>query len=284
LSTGLAGGPTRHLALGAESFATGPVDGIVLVGTDDGRRSRLSLVDAARGCSTALPDEPTVVRSAILAPDGTALVEHRVDRVTRADLGVWRVELPGGRGTRIVAGVPDDDGYGPTFSTELRWTPDGRLAVTSCGERACRTRLVEQRSGRTVQVGPTGPVVGIDAGGGVIARERCGGVPCPIVRVGPGGASQVLVPVAWRAAMAGDRLVFESGRAGLRVLDVKLGVMGIVDGGGLVPVGDGSKAPSGAERGAGEVLLAPEGVVDGSGLRVLGPVGLTPVGIAEVRP
>ena len=38
LSLGLVGGVTRHLALPSESFASGPVRGMVLVGADDGTR------------------------------------------------------------------------------------------------------------------------------------------------------------------------------------------------------------------------------------------------------
>jgi hypothetical protein len=283
LSTGIVGGESRGVVLPAESFATGPVGGVVLVGVDDGSRSRLSLVDVARGCATALGDEPSVVRSALLAPDGSAVIEHRVDRVTRADLGVWQVPLNGGGPARIVAGAEADDRYGRTFTTELRWAPDGRVAVTSCGERACRTRLVEPRSGRTVEVGPTGPVIGIDDHGGVIAYEACGGYPCPLVRADE-GAARVLVRAAGRAAMAGSRVVFENGHDGLRVLDLGSGSVDAVDGAvGLVPIGDGSGAIAGVEHGADAVLLAPDGVVAAIGSRVLGPVGLAAAAIGEVQ-
>ncbi len=284
LSLGLVGGVTRHLALPSESFASGPVRGIVLVGADDGTRSRLSLVDVVRGCATALPDESSVVRSALIAPDAAALVEHRVDRVTRADLGVWRVPLRGGRVSRIVGPPAADERYGRTFTTELRWAPDGRIAVTSCGERACRTRLVEPRSGHVVEVGPTGSVLGIDADGGVIAHEACGGYPCPLVRLEAGGRARVLVKAAGRAAMASDRVVYETGHDGLRVLDLETGSVDAVRGaGGLLPVGDGSMAPAGVEHGRDVVVLAPRGVVDGSGTRVLGPVGLSAGAVEEVR-
>ena len=40
----------------SESFAAGPFGGTTLVGTDDGRRSRLSLVDTTRGCAWPLVD------------------------------------------------------------------------------------------------------------------------------------------------------------------------------------------------------------------------------------
>ena len=284
LAVGLVGGVTRHLALPPESFASGPVRGLVLVGADDGTRSRLSLVDVVRGCATALPDEASVVRSALMAPDATALVEHRVDRETRADLGVWRVPLRGGRVARVVGPPAADERYGRTFTTELRWAPDGRIAVTSCGERACRTRLVEPRSGRVVQVGPTGPVIGIDADGGVVAHEACGGYPCPIVRVPPGGRARVLVQAAGRAAMAGDRVVYDMGHDGLRALDLRTGSVETVRGGaGLLPIGDGSMASSGVERRRDVVLLAPRGIVDGAGPRVIGPVGLATSGVPEVQ-
>ena len=284
VSVGIVGGVTHRLELPAESFATGPVRGVVLVGADDGSRSRVSLVDVARGCARSLPDEPSVVRSAILAPDASALIEHRVDRVTRADLGVWRVPLGGGRATRVVAGPAADGRYGRTFTTELRWAPDGRLAVTSCGERACRTRLVEPPTGRSVQVGPTGPVVGIDDRGDVIAYGACGGYPCPLLRSEAGGRARVLVAAAGRAAMAGGRVVFDAGHDGLRVLDLRSGSVNAIEAAdGLVPIGDGSLATAGVERGRGTALLAPHGVVDGPGARVLGPVGLEAATVGEVR-
>jgi hypothetical protein len=284
LSTGIVGGATKRLDLPSESFATGPVLGLVLVGADDGSRSRRTLLDVALGCATALPDEQAVVRSAILTADGSAAVEHRVDRVTRADLGVWRVQVPGGRATRIVAGPSADERYGRTFTTELRFAPDGRIAVTSCGERACRTRLVDPRSGRVDQVGPTGPVVGVDADGSVVAHEACGGFPCALVRVDASGRSRALVPAAGRAAMAGNRVVYEAGHDGLRVLDLRSGSSTAVDhADGLVPVGDGSRATSGVERPRDVVLLAPRGLVDGVKLRVLGPVGIAAAGVGEVR-
>ena len=283
LSTGTVGGPTRAMPLPAESFASGPIGSLVLVGTDDGSRSRVSLMDVARGCLTALPAQRSVVRSGLLGLDGASVVEHRVDRMTRADLGVWRVPVKGGRATRILPGATPDERYGRTFTTELRWAPDGRLAVTSCGERACRTRLVEPASGRSVEIGPTGPVVGIDADGRVIAHERCGGYPCALIRVAADGSVQELAPAAGRAGMAGDRVVYEAGADHLLVLDLRAGPARAIEDDGLVPVGDGSMARSGVAHRGDSVLLAPRGMVDGAGARVLGPLGLATMGVGEVR-
>src|SRR5688572_28784728 len=58
---------TRALDLESESFAAGPFGGMTLVGTDDGHRSRLSLVDLAAGCSWPLLASPDVVRTATIA-------------------------------------------------------------------------------------------------------------------------------------------------------------------------------------------------------------------------
>ena len=81
VTVGRLGGAGRTIDLPPESFATGPWDGRVLVGADDGARSRLSLVDVGQGCAMAVAVEDAVVRSALVTPDGAAVVEHRVDRV-----------------------------------------------------------------------------------------------------------------------------------------------------------------------------------------------------------
>ncbi len=66
LSVGLVGGRTRQIALPPESFASGPVGGIVLVGDDDGTRSRLRAVDPAASCASTVAVESAVIRSGIL--------------------------------------------------------------------------------------------------------------------------------------------------------------------------------------------------------------------------
>ena len=108
-----------------------------------GPRSRLRVVDPARGCAWTIATEPAVIRSAIFATDGGSTWEHRVDRATRADLGVWRRPVGGGTASRVAPGLAPDVAHGRTFATDLRWAPDGRLVVASCGELACRTRLVD---------------------------------------------------------------------------------------------------------------------------------------------
>jgi hypothetical protein len=81
--------------------------------------------------------EDAIVRSALVTPDASAVVEHRVDRATRADLGLWRVPLDGAHARRIAAGlaggrraVRPHVQHGAPLGA--RW----RLAVTACGRRA----------------------------------------------------------------------------------------------------------------------------------------------------
>jgi len=280
LTVGVAGGAERRLDLPPESFASGPVDGVILVGEDDGLRSRLSLLDVGRGCVTHLADETAVIRSALLAPDGSAAWEHRVDRSTRADLGVWRRPFDGRPARRRLLAVPPDERYGRTFATELRLAPDGRVAVTSCGEIACRTRLLDAESGRVTTIGPTGPVIGVAEDGSVVAQARCAALPCAIVAAKADGRVTTLVPVAGRAAMAGNRVVFETAGHGIEALDLRTGSIAAVQGDGLIPLGAGSKATAGADHGPDDVLLARAGVLGGRGM-VLTRGSLRPIALQE---
>ena len=54
VTLGLVGGTARRVDLPAESFAAGPARGVVLVGDDDGTRSRLRAFDPTRGCATTI--------------------------------------------------------------------------------------------------------------------------------------------------------------------------------------------------------------------------------------
>ncbi len=282
LAVGRLGGGGRAIDLPAESFATGPWDGRVLVGADDGARSRLAFVDVGLGCATSVAVEDAVVRSALVTPDAAAVVEHRVDRATRADLGVWRVPLDGSPTRRLVAGLTADARFGPTFTTELRWAPDGRLAVTTCGEMRCRTRLLDAASGRSTAIGPTGPVIGVTSDGAVVAHQPCGGFPCAIVRRASGRDATVLARDTGPATMAGDRVVFEAARGQLTALDALTGRRSGIDGGeGLAPVATGSAARAGASHAGDAALLVSGGRLDGRSSRILAAGESAPVDAAE---
>jgi hypothetical protein len=74
---------------------------LVLTGRIDvlEQESRLRLVDLGAGCAAELGEEAAVVRGAILARDGRSAWEHRVERTSRADLGIWVREVAGRGGT-----------------------------------------------------------------------------------------------------------------------------------------------------------------------------------------
>jgi hypothetical protein len=260
LTLGLVGGPTQHVDLPAESSASGPVRGTVLVSEDDGRESRLRLLDVGRGCETVLARERSVIRSALLDPDGSTVWEHRVNRATRADDGVWRRPLAGGQARRVLAALQPDERFGPTYVTELSWLSDGRLGVASCGERACRVRVLDPATGRTAGFEGTGPLLGAHGDLGV-ALGACTGLPCPIESVDlRTGRHATLVDGAGPAALGDGVLVFEAIDGSLAALDLASGRRGIVAADhALLPVRRTSSATGGAETPAGSLLLAPDG-------------------------
>ena len=259
LKIGIVGGLERQVTLPAESFATGPVRGLVLVGDDDGTRSRLRAVDPARGCAWTIAAESAVIRSAIFATDAGSTWEHRVDRATRADLGVWRRAIGGGTASRVAPGLAPDVAHGRTFATDLRWALDGRLVIASCGELACRTRLVDPATGLAEATSRTGPVLGV-AGTRVIAYAVCPGLPCAVTATDPStGAAETLVAEAGAAALAGGSLVYEHD-GHLAKLDLRTRAVSDVPGSdGFVPVASGSGATAGMDLPAGTMLLAGSG-------------------------
>jgi hypothetical protein len=144
--------------------------------------------------------------------------EFRVDRRTRADLGVWRRSLDGSPAVRLVPPLGPDPRFGRTFSTELTWNLDGtRLVVQSCGEVACRTRLIDPAGGATTLVDEPdlGEVIGV-AGDRLIAYAACRGLPCPVIAVDLAGRDRTtLADEAGVAVLltgpAGPQVVHEVG-------------------------------------------------------------------------
>lgn len=203
------GGSPQHLQLAAESFASGPQGGSVLVGTDDGVASALTLFDLGAGCRWDLATAPDVIRHATVSPDRQAILEHRVDRRTREDLGVWRRPLDGGAPVRLVAPPQADPRFGPTWRTELSWSADGlMLVVESCGEVACRFRLVGDDGGapRIVANPSIGGLVGL-VGDRLVAHGACRGLPCPLLSIDVGtGRTSLLGRSAGRAVIGRDAL------------------------------------------------------------------------------
>jgi hypothetical protein len=293
LTVGTAGLATgRRLQLEAEAFASEPRGGTVLVGSDDGRASRLSLIDVAAGCAWSLATARDVVRSAVTTPDGSGIVEHRVDRLTRIDLGVWRRPLDGGAPTRLLAPIAVDERFGPTWVTGLGWSADGEsLVVTSCGEAACRHRIVAESGGEVTTVADTtlGSFVGM-ADDRLIVRGACRGLPCPLVARGTGGdAVTVLEAAAGLAVMSRD-----AGGRSVVVHETGVGLRAIrPDGSDARPVAppphgmrivpDVAWSASGAEHAPDQLVFGPDARVPLGGARLavvpaVDPTGSVPVG------
>jgi hypothetical protein len=265
------------MALAAEAFAAGPFGGTVLVGTDDGRRSTLSLLDVRAGCAWSLGAERDVVRRATLTPAGDAVLETRVDRVTRADRGVWRRPLDGAPSRRILTPIAPDGRFGRTWTTALAWSSDGAsLAVQTCGEVACRTRLLDPATGHTrLMADPSlGELVGLSPDR-LVVRGACRGLPCPIVSIRlPDGGTSVLDPVAGQAVWSVDAagrpvVVYEAGAGGgaLRAIGPDghsaRDLPAAPDGWGLVP--DAARSGGAVDVQPGQVMLAPGGRLPAGG-------------------
>lgn len=266
------GGGERSLDLAPESFAAGPFGAIVLAGTDDGSGSRLVALDVLAGCATTLDTATDVIRRATISPDGLAVMEFRVDRRSRADLGVWRKPLdPDAPASRAIAPLAADARFGRTWSTEFLWTVDATaLAIQSCGETACRTRLFDPETGaqHLVDEPDLGPAVGL-ADRRLVAYLACRGLPCPIVAVDLStGRRRTLAPDAGPAVVIatsdGPRLVHErsSGeQSAIRsvTLDGREGRdIGVLPAGFGLQVEE-SRASAAFDAPPGWILLAPEG-------------------------
>jgi hypothetical protein len=271
LELGRHGARARHVALPSESFAAGPFGRLVLVGADDGRVSTLRAIDVAASCARLIAREQNVIRRAVIDPTGVDVYEFRVDRATRADLGIWRRPLAGGPASRVLAASPDDARFGRTFSTELGWSLEGdELAVQQCGYTSCRTRLLEPRTGRVTTIArpELGELVGV-AGERVVVYAACHGLPCPILSVDPSnGRRTVIAEAAGLARLVptedGPRVVHEDGNGTdrhLRSVDLAgssaVSIPVAADDLRLVPAS--ARASAGTRIPTGWVLLAPDG-------------------------
>jgi hypothetical protein len=269
---------SRFLVLPAESFAAGPFGRLVLVGSDDGTTSRLAAVDVLGACSVALAEESAVIRRATIDPAGQTVYEMRVDRATRADLGIWSRPLDRtGPAVRVLEPIEADDRFGPTFTTEFSWELEGRrLAVQSCGAAACRVRVIDPAGSRTRAVAEPdlGTLVAL-AGDQLVVYAACPGLPCPILGVDlRSGHRQILAEAAAGSVVIGTpdgpRLVHEVlGPSGVGLRSVAL------DGSSSDDVGsmpDGLRlqtipaiADTATRVPTGWVLVTPEGRLSSSG-------------------
>jgi hypothetical protein len=250
--------------LPAESFAAGPFGHVVLVGADDGRSSTLRLIDATTGCATTVANGKDVIRRATLDGRAFALYEFRVDRATRADLGVWRRTL-GGRNddVRVIEPLGADERYGATFSTEFSWSDGGdELAVQSCGQTMCRTRVLQTSRGvvRTIETEDQGELIAF-ARGRLVTYGACRGLPCAIHSFDALTGDDELLAISAANARAvrfadGVRIVHDAVGAGpaLRIVDPASGAA-------TVAVGPSNVVLEPTETRSGIAIDAPDGWV-----------------------
>ena len=269
---------SRVMDLPPESFAAGPFGRTILVGADDGSASRLELVNVAGECSWTAAQERDVIRRATVDPSGTTIYEMRVDRTTRADLGIWARPLDGsGPAVRVLEPIGVDDRFGPTFTTEFSWELSGSsLAIQSCGEAACRTRVFEPATEalRALAEPDLGGLVGLE-GDVLVSYAACPGLPCPIVGTDlTTGARAVLADAGGAAVVVattdGPRLVHEVvAERGVELHAVALDGSAATDVGpmlsGVRLQPSAPAATSGTRIPIGWVLLGPDGRIPDNG-------------------
>jgi hypothetical protein len=204
LTIGAAGQARAGLDLPAESSASGPHQGVVVVTSDDGSRSTLRLLAVARACAATAYATDSVIRHAILDQADGSVLFHMVSRGARTDLGVWRLAAGAATATRLVDALPATLGLGQVWATDLQLDPTGRLlAVQSCLDRGCLTRIVDLGApslpAMVVRGGRQGPLLGF-AGNRLITWAACDGFPCAVLAWDPASAAPTELVAAATAA------------------------------------------------------------------------------------
>ena len=277
LFAGRAAKTTLTMALGTESMARGPVGGLLIVTTDDGRSSEVRLVSIADGCAWLVHRDANVVRSAILDPASGAAYAHLLQRESRVDLGVFKLAAndPDTTLERVVEPLAPQPDLGAIWATELRLNGDGSaLAVQSCSDRGCLVRVVAPGAfGKPVAIirgnaqdstHSQGSIVGF-SGDRILTWAFCAGMPCAI-QSWTAGAGQPATIVA-RAVGAG---VTRDGRYLLIVTDASgravrldlasnavVGIKGVL--GGELPLVANVTATAGLDVADDEIGLASDG-------------------------
>lgn len=208
LYVGEAGQMTAVTELPAESNASGPVAGVVVVSANDGTRSIVQLVTVA-GCAATVHSTASVIRRAIANPfDGSVLL-HLVDRATRADLGIWQLAAGATQPERLLEALPASLQFGPVWATDLVLDGTGRrLAVQSCQDRECLTRIMDLARPTAAPIvlrgSGQGPMLGF-AGDRLVTWAACDGLPCGLLAWDVAGSRPTtIVTGASAAGLTGD--------------------------------------------------------------------------------
>jgi len=254
---------------------SGPVDGLVVVTSDDGSRSAVLLVDVAAHCSLTIDDRADVVRNAIIDPDDGSVFAHVVARDSRADLGTFRIARAGSQWSSALVAQPLAGALatevGQVFGTGLALDAGSRyFAVQSCTDLACLTRVFDLSKPGAAPVilrgRYQGPLLGF-AGRELVTWAACVGNPCALQAwdVTSGHARQ-LAAGADAASLTRDgrrivaRLASEAG-ARLAEIDVVTARSSKLRGipAGASPLATGPSAASGLEVAVNQVAIATPG-------------------------
>ena len=176
--------------------------------TARGRGCRSSTSRA--GCAWLVDDRRDVIRTATMAPDGATVFETRVDRRTRADLGVWRRALDGS--TPAGAGPAADRGGRPVRADLAhRARVERRRRRRWRCSRAARSRAASASSTRTVVACGSSrtrrwATSSGSRDGRLVAHGACRGLPCPLLSmdVASGGHGRPLDELAGQAVLSRD--------------------------------------------------------------------------------
>jgi hypothetical protein len=198
--------PGRALTLNlpVESSVSAPVGDALVYTQSLGANSEVHVIDLATGCDSVIARASGTVRSAILGATGDAVYVHSVTFPFRSDAGVTRFALDSGTAAQVVPALADDARFGLTFATQLGWSTDGAtLSVQSCGEQACRTRLLNAATGSiaTFDAPGQGQIIGVTPAH-LVTYDGCLGLPCSVISTDlSSGAITSLADEAWSAAL-----------------------------------------------------------------------------------
>lgn len=200
LETADLSGASTHIHLPPESSVSPDVAGRVVVTVDDGAQSVVAVVSAPDRCATVVARVAHVARSAVMRAGDSVVWYHAVDRATRRDLGIWTAASLNDVPLQVVDALGADDPavrhVGRVFMTRLLLDPTGeRLAIQSCGDRSCRSRIVDVASGQETRVDADdqGPLVSFDRNRALF-RASCPEGTCPLrtIALAPQTASPTL--------------------------------------------------------------------------------------------
>ena len=186
LNARTANGAPVSVDLPVESFVGETVDDLVVYTRyTPATGSQVRALDLVTGCDGLLASPSEIVRSAVLAVDGTSLYVHSVKKTGRADAGVIRFDLVTGISTQAVPPLRPNARLGPIFGTELHFGADsGALAVQSCGMSECLTRVLDVATGTvaTYDQPGQGQFISLDDEH-LVTYAACGLMPCDVLSI-----------------------------------------------------------------------------------------------------